>query len=64
MAESADVTCFVFVIAGDFHSAHGVHKTEMFHELIFGHGDFVVGGNVEVVHLFLFCFVWCIRILF
>ena len=25
MAESADVSGFVFVIAGDFHSAHGVH---------------------------------------
>ena len=49
VAKSANVSGLVFVVACDFHSAHGVHEFEVAEEFFLGHGDFVAGGAVESV---------------
>mmetsp|Transcript_36159 Transcript_36159/g.87272 ORF Transcript_36159/g.87272 Transcript_36159/m.87272 type:complete len:242 (-) Transcript_36159:96-821(-) len=51
VAESADRAGLVFVIAGDFHAAHGVHQFEVGEELVLGHVDRVVRRGFEVVSL-------------
>lgn len=59
MAETADGTGFVFVVAGDFHAAHGVHELEVGDEIVLGHFDGVVGLGVQVVGLFGWAIAWC-----
>ena len=54
VTKAANVSCFVFVIASDFHSSHGVHEFEVSDELFLRHGDFIVWGCVQVVSLFQF----------
>ncbi len=51
MAESADVFGFVFVVACDFHSTHGVHEAKVIEEFFLGHCNFIVGCCVEVMCL-------------
>mmetsp|Transcript_25329 Transcript_25329/g.54493 ORF Transcript_25329/g.54493 Transcript_25329/m.54493 type:complete len:379 (-) Transcript_25329:188-1324(-) len=49
VAKSANGTRLVFVIARDFHTAHGVHQLKVAEELFLGHFDGVVWCGVELV---------------
>mmetsp|Transcript_16608 Transcript_16608/g.34045 ORF Transcript_16608/g.34045 Transcript_16608/m.34045 type:complete len:291 (-) Transcript_16608:66-938(-) len=51
VAETTDVARLVLIVACDLHSAHGVHKLEVLHELVLRHVDGVLGLGFQVVDL-------------
>mmetsp|Transcript_4349 Transcript_4349/g.8359 ORF Transcript_4349/g.8359 Transcript_4349/m.8359 type:complete len:228 (-) Transcript_4349:318-1001(-) len=51
VAKSTDIACFVFIVACNFHSTHGVHEAEVRQQFILGHRDFIIGCSIQVMRL-------------